>query len=222
MKNLALINGKPLIYYAIEAAKSAQIFDRVVVNSDNEIFAEIAKRYEVDFYLRPSALGSSATKSDSVVYDFMKQNSGDILAWVNPTSPLQTGEEVKAVIEYFLEKNLDSLITVRDEQVHCLYDGKPLNYNPTEVFAQTQDLKPVSRFVYSVMVWRYTTFLEEFEKNDFGLFCGNFGVYQVSKLSSLIVKTEEDLRLIDYILTGREVKGESEIEYDELVNYVTP
>ena len=50
MKNLALINGKPLISYAIEAAKASGVFSRVVVNSDNEIFAGIAKRYGVDFY----------------------------------------------------------------------------------------------------------------------------------------------------------------------------
>src|SRR3989304_395347 len=53
MKNLALINGKPLISYAIDAAKASGVFSRVVVNSDNEIFAGVAERYGADFYLRP-------------------------------------------------------------------------------------------------------------------------------------------------------------------------
>ena len=47
MKNLALINGKPLIYYAIEAAKTSGVFTRVILNSDHEIFADIARRYNV-------------------------------------------------------------------------------------------------------------------------------------------------------------------------------
>tara|TARA_Y100000589_G_scaffold276905_1_gene271602 strand:- start:5633 stop:5935 length:303 start_codon:yes stop_codon:yes gene_type:complete len=80
MKNLALINGKPLIYYSINAAKKSGLFDKVVLNSDSEIFERIAKRYGIDFYLMPKSLGSSDTKSDEVVADFMKlYNSDDII-----------------------------------------------------------------------------------------------------------------------------------------------
>ena len=73
-KNLALINNKPLVYYAINAAKKSQIFDKIYINSDDKIFNKIAKRYKVDFYLRPKKLGSSNTKSDDIVYDFLKNH----------------------------------------------------------------------------------------------------------------------------------------------------
>ena len=52
MKNLALINNKPMISYAIEAAKKSGIFDKVVLNSESEIFKEIANRHEILFYHR--------------------------------------------------------------------------------------------------------------------------------------------------------------------------
>ena len=45
MKNLALLNGKPLIYYAIKAAQDSNVFDRVVLNSDSEIFKKIGFVY---------------------------------------------------------------------------------------------------------------------------------------------------------------------------------
>ena len=35
MKNLALLNGKPLIYYAINAAKDSEVFKRIVINSED-------------------------------------------------------------------------------------------------------------------------------------------------------------------------------------------
>jgi len=108
MKNLALIDGKPLIYYTIEAAKTSGVFNRVILNSDNEIFAEIARRYDVEFYQRPVELGSSTTKSDAVVYDFMSKYLSDVLAWVNPTSPLQTGHEIKEVIKHFVKEGIDT------------------------------------------------------------------------------------------------------------------
>ena len=56
---------------------------------------KIADEYECEFYLRPELLGSSSTKSDDVVLDFVVQYGGDIVVWVNPISPLQTAQEIK-------------------------------------------------------------------------------------------------------------------------------
>lgn len=218
MKNLALINGKPLIYYAIKAAQEADVFERIILNSDHEIFGEIARRYNVEFYKRPTSLGSSTTKSDAVVKDFMEKHSSDIMAWMNPISPLQTGNEVRDVINYFLKEELDSLITVKNEQVHCIYEGKPINFQLEECFAQTQDLVPVQPFVYSIMMWKNKTFLETFQKKGYALFCGRTGYYPVSKETSIIIKTNNDLMLADYILSQKEMKGEYELEYDNLVD----
>lgn len=203
MKNLALVDGKPLVYYAIKAAKDSGVFDKIVVNSDDNFFSKIARRYGVDFYLRPAALGSSTTKTDEVMYDFIQNNPAEITAWVSPISPLQTGEEVRKVIDYFCRERLDSLITVREEQVHCLYGGKPLNYREDEIFAQTQELIPIQRHVYSIMMWRNKTFLDKYEKDRHAVLCGRIGYYPISKLSSLIIKKEEDLRLIEYIMAGK-------------------
>jgi CMP-N-acetylneuraminic acid synthetase len=220
MKNLALINGKPLISYAIEAAKASGVFSRVVVNSDNKIFAEIAKRYGIDFYLRPAELGSSTVKSDNVVYDFMQKHPSDIVAWVNPTSPLQTEDEIRNVIDYFVKENLDTLITVKNEQVHCIFEGKPVNFNTSEIFAQTQDLKPVQPFVYSIMMWRNKTFMDTFERQGYALFCGKVGYYPVSKETAIIIKTKEDIMLADYIMRAKQAGGSYEVQYDALAGNV--
>lgn len=217
MKNLALINGKPLISYAIEAAKASGVFSRVVLNSDNQIFDSIAKRYGADFYLRPAELGSSTTKSDNVVYDFMKKHPSDIVAWVNPTSPLQTGDEIRNVINYFVKENLDTLITVKNEQVHCIFEGRPINFNTAEIFAQTQDLRPVQPFVYSIMMWRNKTFIDTFDRQGYALFCGKIGYYPVSKETSIIIKTKEDIMLADFVMRAKELAGEYEVKYDGII-----
>jgi CMP-N-acetylneuraminic acid synthetase len=217
MKNLALINGKPLISYAIEAAKISGVFSKIVVNADSKIFADIARHYGVDFYLRPPEIGTSTTNSDNVVYDFMLKHSSDVVAWVNPISPLQTGDEINEIISYFVRNELDTLITVKNEQVHCLYDKKPLNFKKDEVFAQTQDLKPVQPFVYSIMMWRNKTFIEAFEKQGYALFCGKIGYCPVSKESSIIIKTKEDIMLADYIMRAKESEEEFEVKYDSII-----
>ena len=220
MKNLALLAGKPLIYYAANAAKESGIFDSIVINAESEIFSKIAERYGVDFYRRPDHLASSSAKSDSVVYDFIKKNKCDIVVWVNTIAPLQTGSEIRKAVEYFIEKGLDSLITVKNEQVHCVYKGKPVNFRLRGLFAQTQELSPVQPFVYSTMMWRAEVFKRTFENKGYAFFCGKTGYYPVSKMSSMIIKREEDLILVDNLLRGMKSKKTYKVRHDSLVkNY---
>ena len=182
LKNLALLNGKPLISYAIEAAKCSGVFDNIIINSDGEIFSEVASRYQVDFSLEPSELSSA--NSDDVVYDFLRQNPCDVIAWVNPISPLQTGDEISRVVKYFLEHDLDTLITVKNEQVHCVYQNAPINFSLQGLFAKTQDLIPVQSFVYSIMMWKSSTFIAEYTAKGHAVLSGKIGYYPVSKASS--------------------------------------
>lgn len=214
MKNLALLGGRPLMSYAIEAAKAAKVFDRIIVNADHEIFEAIATQYGAEFYLRPAALGSSTTKSDEVIHDFMARYPADIVAWVNPTSPLQTGEEIRAVVEHFRAQRLDSLITVEERFVHALVNGAPVNFSPDELFAQTQDLSPVQLCVYSVMMWRTATFMRTFEQRGVALLCGTFSVFPVSKRTGILIKTPEDLQIAEALLQAQPGQGAVDVHYD--------
>ena len=222
MKNLALINGKPLIYYAIQAAKASDVFDKIIINSDHQIFSEIADRYNVDFYPRPKKLGSSETKSDDVVADFVQDHpQADIVAWVNTTSPFQSGSEIAQVVKYFLDEKLDSLITVETKQVHTICDSKPVNYQPDESFAQTQDLVPIKPFVYSVMMWRADCFIQNYTNKGHAMICGKFDVYPVNKMTAFIVKTEEDLKMVDLMMHAHyENSSKNQIAYDQLIKSV--
>ena len=218
LKNLALVDGKPLISYALEAAVQSGVFDRVVLNADHEVFAKIAIRHGVEFYHREQSLGSSDTLSDHVVADFMEHfGEAEVVAWINPIAPLQSAEEISNVVKFFVESELDSLVTVETKQVHSLFDGEPVNYNPRELFRKTQDLVPVNTFAYSVMMWRSATFLASFRNLGHGFFSGSFGVFPVSKASSVIVKGSEDLSLVDAVIRSR--KGQAKkLEYDSLAS----
>ncbi len=214
MKNLALLGGRPLMSYAIEAAKASGVFDRIIVNADHEAFESLAAQYGVDYYLRPTALGSSETRSDEVVYDFMKRYPADAVAWVNPTSPLQTGEEIRVVVQHFHTQQLDSLITVEERFVHGLVNDRPVNFAQDAPFARTQDLAPVQLFVYSVMMWRTATFCRAFQDNGYALLSGRFGVYPVSKATTVLIKTPEDLQMAEALLQAKCGQGPATVRYD--------
>ena len=81
-------------------------------------------------------------------------------------------------------------------------------------------MSPVQPFVYSVMMWRRNKFLSEFSKKGSALFCGDFGVYPVGKLSGIIIKNADDLKLADILMRSMSAENDNinyKIEYDELV-----
>lgn len=198
-KNTAMVGAKPLIQHVIEAANGCRYFDEVIVSTDDEKVQEIAAYLKTKIYERMAENATSEAKSDEVVFEFITRNACDVLVWVNPTSPLQTSKEMEEALQYFQEHNLDSLFTVYKETVHCNFKGEPINYDPAESFAKTQDLAPVERFVYSLMMWKCQTFKEAYKHTGRAFFCGKTGTFPVSKLSSFIVKNAEDLMIVDYI-----------------------
>ena len=111
-KNLILLKNKPLIYYAVKAAKDSKKFDKIYINSDSIIFKEIARRYNVDFYLRPQKLGKSDTKSDDVVFDFLQNIKCKNLFWINPIAPLQSKDDIIKSVKLFNKNNCDNLFSV--------------------------------------------------------------------------------------------------------------
>ncbi|MEO1351920.1 MAG: hypothetical protein AAFW84_24465 [Cyanobacteria bacterium J06635_15] len=212
MKNLAMLNGRPMIAYAIMAALSSDVFDRVIVNSDSELFRAIAEDYGAEFYLRPPQLGSSQVQSDDVVKNFIENYPSDIVVWENPIAPLQTVVDIKNTVQYFLENELDSLFTIKNEQVQCVYDNRPVNFDLNGKFALTQSLKPVSPFVPFIMMWRTSTFMQAMQDKGYAFFAGKVGYFPVSRLSSVIIKYEEDFRMAENLMKSMSA-GMAEIEY---------
>ena len=212
MKNLALLDGKPLIAHSIIAALNSKSFNKIVINADDIIFKDIADQYGVEFYLRPKYLGGSSIKSDDVVMDFLANYPCDIIVWENPIAPLQTIDDIKNTISYFIENNLDSLFTVKKEQIQCVFDSKPLNFSEKEKFSQTQDLKPIFPFVPFIMMWKTKNFIKEMNKNGHAFFNGKVGYYPVSKLSSIIIKYKDDFLMAKMIMEGLSQKN-TKIEY---------
>jgi len=218
-KNLALIDGKPLIYYAINAAKKSKIFHKIFINSDDSIFAKIAKKYKVDFYLRPKKLGSSNTKTDDVVYDFInKHPDTKILAWVNPIAPLQTSKDIINCINFFKRKNIDSLITTTEHSLHGMFSNKPINFKFDKVFDKTQDLKKIELFLYSIFIWKCSTFLKSYKKNKIGVMCGKFKTYPINMSRSIIIKNIDDLIMANLIIKmNKNSKKLFKLKYDKII-----
>lgn len=100
-KNVADFFGKPIIAYTIEAARSAAIFDRVLVSTEDAEIAEAAKKYGGEVDTRPAALGSDQSTVVDVCMELISRLEArneryDTLTVLYATAPLRTAEDIKA------------------------------------------------------------------------------------------------------------------------------
>jgi CMP-N-acetylneuraminic acid synthetase len=116
-KNVRLMNGKPLISYSIENAKSCDLITDIVVTTDDEEIIGIAKINDIDFIKRDTELSGDKITLDPVVYDAvvkmeqLKNIKYDIVITLQATSPLLKGETLKKAIESFLNSEIDTYIS---------------------------------------------------------------------------------------------------------------
>ena len=206
-KNLILLNKKPLITYAIKAAVKSKIFKNIYINSADNAFRKFAIKNKVNFYKRNKKLGTSNTKSDEIVYDFFKNfPKVKTLAWVNTTTPFQTGEDIKKCVNFYVKHKYKTLITVKNLQAHVNYNNKPLNYSKNTKFARTQDLIPVQTLIYSLMIWDRFTFLKSYKKNKSGMLSGKICLYSLPGFKTLMIKTADDFYYANYIMQNLKLK----------------
>jgi CMP-N-acetylneuraminic acid synthetase/spore coat polysaccharide biosynthesis predicted glycosyltransferase SpsG len=116
-KNVRLMNGKPLISYSINNAKSCKLITDIVVTTDDEEIIGIAKLYETDYIIRDAELAGDMVTLDPVVYDAvlqMEQKKNvkyDVVITLQATSPLLKGKTLNKAIGSFLVEGKDTYIS---------------------------------------------------------------------------------------------------------------
>jgi CMP-N,N'-diacetyllegionaminic acid synthase len=117
-KNIKELCGKPLIGYTIEAALGSGVFDTVMVSTDSEKYAEIAKGLGADVpFLRSDKTSSDSASSWDAVAEVMEgyASSGkefDTFCLLQPTSPLRTAGDIKGAYDLFAEKRARFVVSV--------------------------------------------------------------------------------------------------------------
>jgi pseudaminic acid cytidylyltransferase len=152
-KNIKEFNGKPIIAYSIEAALSSGIFDTVMVSTDDEEIAAVARQFRAEVPFMRSAKSSDdyATTADvirEVLESYSRQNqSFEYACCIYPTAPFVTGEKLSKAFSSLLETGADSVIPVTKFSFPIwrslkMEEGK-VSYNwPEFAPKRSQDLPP--------------------------------------------------------------------------------
>ena len=153
-KNIRPFCGKPIIAYSIEAAKSSQLFDEVMVSTDDAAIAEIAKQYgaKVPFLRSAEASSDHATTAEAVleVVEQYRKTGAEFayICCIYPTAPFVTARKLAIAFRMLLENKADALIPVVSFSYPPLRglivdNGKLRMKWPENEFVCSQNLEPL-------------------------------------------------------------------------------
>lgn len=133
-KNIRTFAGKPLIVHTIDAAQHAPSVNRIIVSTDSEEIAGVAKSAGAEVpFLRPAELATGTSKvADAVIHllgRLKKEESYEPthILLLQPTSPLRTAGDIESAVRLFSSSGADSLVSVcRTENILMTKDGDTL------------------------------------------------------------------------------------------------
>jgi len=192
-KNIVSLREKPLIAYAIEAAKKSLANDVWVSTNCSEI-QEVANKYAAKVLLRPDKISGDSSKSDEALMHFAQNQDFDLLVFIQPTSPLITSEDINKGLQMMSE--YDSIFTAYKEHwiPRWTLDGKPDGWE-TESRPMRQDRE--EKWVENGAL--YITTRQQLEKSGLR-YGGKIGILEMPIHRSFQIDTYDDLELIKKIL----------------------
>lgn len=209
-KNIRPLNGKPLMAYTIEAALESGVFDKVVVSTDCQTYAEIAKKYGAEVpFLRAEHLAGDTVATNEVIIDLLDKfkttgSEFDSMMILQPTSPLRTSGDIKKAMALLIEKKANAVVSVCETEHSPLYTGaipadlRMDGFLKKDIGYRRQDLPKYYRLNGAIYLARIDYFLEyqDFYKKD----CY---AYMMDKQRSIDIDDEVDFLLAEVVLKNR-------------------
>jgi len=135
-KNVMKLNGVPLIAYAVRAAAAASSLDRVIVSTEDDEIAAIAREYGGDVpFKRPLELAADYADDESIIehaLTFCEQQDGapyDVVVKLHPTTPFLQPDHIDACVERLR----------REPEVNCCFTVSHVTEPPQWMFLPASD-----------------------------------------------------------------------------------
>ena len=116
-KNIVDVLGKPLIAYSILEALACDLFERVIVSTDDQEIAKISLEYGAEVpFIRPSDLSVDTTPIIDVIKHALAwistDSEFDAVVLLQPTSPMRKSHHIKTAIEEYIKQEADCVVSV--------------------------------------------------------------------------------------------------------------
>ena len=153
-KNIKDFCGKPIIAYSIEAALKSELFDEVMVSTDSEEIASVAREYGANIpFMRSDATSNDfATTMDvleEVFSEYKKRGiQFDVAVCIYPTAPFVTARKLKEAMELMNREQADAVTPVvrfsfPPQRAFVIRDGLLEYQYPEYRLTRSQDLETI-------------------------------------------------------------------------------
>ena len=202
-KNIRDFCGKPIIAYSIEAAKASGVFDEIMVSTDSEEIAEIARAYgaSVPFMRSDETSNDFATTTDVLMEVFSQYEERgeqyDLFCCMYPTAPFVTSELLCECEAYLKDEKYNTVIPVVRysypiQRAMHIVDGYGELREPDMLRARSQDLEPMYHDAGQFYWGRVDSFMEKQV-----LMGDNTKLHEVSELYVQDIDDETDWKLAE-------------------------
>jgi CMP-N-acetylneuraminic acid synthetase len=174
-KNVRLLAGHPLIAYSIAQAKRCDFIDRLIVSTDSEEIAAVARRYGAEVpFLRPAEIATdTAAKVPAIQHAVREVERGsgrtvDYVVDLDPTAPLRSIEDIRACWDLVQQPATDVVFTVAPAEKNPYFnmveviDGYArMSKMPDRPIGRRQDAPRVYSMNASVYAYRRGHLMED-------------------------------------------------------------
>ena len=225
-KNARPLAGKPLIAWTIEAAQNTVALNKVVVSTDDDEIARVARDYGTEVVKRPPELAGDLASSESALLhtlETLNREKGyrpDIIAFLQCTSPLTLPEDIDSTVALVAEEGYDSAVTVapfrhfiwREDQSGQLVG---VNHDATRRLMRQQ--RPLEYLEVGAV---YAMDAKGFERERFRFF-GRIGCYVLPKTRALEIDDMQDWALAESLLRAEQPTTVSLDRLDQIRAVIT-
>lgn len=216
-KNIRLLQGKPLIGWAIEAALATRHLQRVIVSTDDSKIASIALQHGAEVpYLRPAHLAGDTSPEwlawRHAVEHYNAQdraNPLDVFVSIPPVAPLRAPQDIDRCIELLLNspQQPDVVFTVTAPHANPYFSMVVHDHQgmaslaatpPGGVVARRQDAPPVLAITPVAYAVRPQLILAAKE-----MFSGRIQTVEVPRERAVDIDTESDFELAEFLISKR-------------------
>jgi CMP-N-acetylneuraminic acid synthetase len=197
-KNIALLAGKPLIAYMIEAAKQSKYINEIIVSTDSQAIARIAQSCGAKVHPRSVEISGDDARSEDALLDVLTEYDSDILVFLQCTAPFTTTSDIDNTIETMLNENADTALAVTSFHYFLWNkEGEGINHNkarrPLRQEKEQQYLEAGSIYVMRT---------QEFRQYKHRFF-GKTAICVVPPERVLEIDEPLDLELAEYLMQKR-------------------
>ncbi|WP_028973454.1 acylneuraminate cytidylyltransferase [Spirochaeta cellobiosiphila] len=135
LKNIKIINGKPLVYWSILAAQNCKKIDKIIVATDSDRIANVVDSLafnKVTVYKRSVENAQDDSTTESVVLEYLnekKTDENDTFILIQATSPLLNSKDLENGLDIFQKDNVDSVLSGVISKRFLWNENGPINYD---------------------------------------------------------------------------------------------